>query len=144
MKQLIRGEVNKVSNILGAIFFCYGFIPIETSNVDQFLLQKLYDIDPIYFLCHFLFIFYSFPIHCLFISYSFRMHCLFISFSCSFTWVHFLWPEKFTKIPKSKDVGLDHWLHLLSFPFRSLHFISVNFLIMFWKTLEMKGAKMNR
>ena len=73
---------------------------------------------------HFLFTSYSFPIH----PYFFLIHCLFISFSFSFLSVHvllilmfflfiayslpfhfhsfffhFLWPEKFTKIPKSKD-----------------------------------------
>ena len=46
------------------------------------------------------------------------------------------------------DSGLDHWLLLLSFPFRSLHFISFHFLttvlFLYSKTLEMKGAKMNR
>ena len=35
----------------------------------------------------------------------------------------------------SEVSGLDHWLHLLSFPFRSLHFISFHFLITGFETL---------
>ena len=71
-----------------------------------------------------LFISYSLLIHSLLIPihfYLFPIHCLFISFSCSFIsfsmhsyslpihflfmfihFFHFLWPEKFIKIPKKK------------------------------------------
>ena len=34
----------------------------------------------------------------------------------------------------AQDFGLDRWLHLLSFPLRSLHFISFHFLIVFFET----------
>ncbi len=33
------------------------------------------------------------------------------------------------------DYGLGHWLLLLSFPFRSLHFISFHFLTTFFEKL---------
>ncbi len=109
-------------------FFDYVLIPFETSNFDHFLFTSFScrpflihflfnpDLFPIHFLyIHFLCISYSFPIqfvcisysiliYLLFNSYSFPIHFFYISFSCSFISFHFLWPEKFIKIPKSMDM----------------------------------------
>ena len=60
-------------------------------------------------LIHFLLKSYVFPIQFLLISYSCLIHFLFISylsFSFSFISFHFLWSEKFTKIPKNMDMFL--------------------------------------
>ena len=60
-------------------------------------------------LIHFLLKSYVFPIQFLLISFSCLIHFLFISylsFSFSFISFHFLWSEKFTKIPKSMDMFL--------------------------------------
>ena len=37
--------MNKVVQLFGGCFFDYVFIPLETSNFDPCLFQKLYDLD---------------------------------------------------------------------------------------------------
>ncbi len=57
-------------------------------------------------LIDFLFNSYSFPTHFFFHFLFIFIYVLFMSFSFSFISFHFVWPEKFTKIPKSKDMVL--------------------------------------
>ena len=48
LRWLIKGEVDKVVQLFWGCFCDFVFIPFESSNVDQFLFQKLYDLDDLY------------------------------------------------------------------------------------------------